>query len=334
VFLKAVSLFIFSFKMRYKKFIIKLLVFSLPLAFFLIFTELKLRKLDNSYTFKKRNFEKVVDSIELLILGDSHSYYGVDPKYISLRSFNLANASQSFFYDKEITLKYLPRLNKLKLIMIPVNYFSFYFRMMDMSENWRDFAYEKFWGIRYPGISWWDSRNYSYLMMYSPEKTFSFLKKGFKVELTDGIAPNGHFMKDTTGNLKVLNNAVGKMIQKTHQGMINFALEKENVGHLSELLDSLQKKNIKVILFTTPVASTYSKFCDPAILSRNKTIIDKMVAKYKLPYKNYFSDSRFSVGDFGDNDHLNFVGAKKFTMILDEELVKPYMAVKDSAFVN
>lgn len=316
--------------MGYKKFIVRFLIFISPLAIFLFFIETNLRRIDNSYTFKKRNFEKVVDSVELLILGDSHSYYGVDPEYLSLKSYNLANASQSFFYDKEITFKFLPRITKLKMVMIPVNYFSFYYRMMDMSENWRDFAYEKFWDIRYPGLSWWDSRNYSYLMMYSPERTLSFMKVGFKTNLTEGIEFNGHFRKDTIGNLAVLNDDVGRMIQKTHQGMINFRLEKENVGYLSELLDTLQKRNIKVVLFTTPVASTYSKFCDPSILSRNHTLISQIANKYDCVYKNYFTDSRFSFNDFGDNDHLNFLGAKKFSSILNRETILPYI---DSAKV-
>jgi len=311
--------------MGYIKFIKKLIVFAFPLVGGLIFFEIKLRSLENSYTVKRQNFENEVENVEVLILGNSHSYYGVDPKFLSLRGFNLANSTQSFFYDRQITMKYLPRMKNLKIVMIPISYFSFYYQMIDIAENWRDFAYQKFWNIRYPKLSCWDSRNYSYLMMYSPERSFKYLMSGFKTKLTDGLEYNGHFRKDTSGNSAELNDAVGRMIQKAHAGMIDLKQEKKNIEELTSLIDTLGKRNIKVILFTTPVAKTYSKFCDSAIIYRNKRILKEIVSNHNCVYKDYFLDKRFGMQDFGNNDHLNFIGAERFTFILNKEFILPLL---------
>ncbi len=311
--------------MGYKKFIKRFILFILPLVTILIFFEIKLRTVENSYSVKRRNFEKEVENVEVLILGNSHSYYGVDPKFLSLKGFNLANSTQSFFYDRQITMKYLPKMKNLKIVMIPISYFSFYYQMMDIPENWRDFAYQKFWNIRYPKLSWWDSRNYSYLTMYSPQKSFNFLMSGFKTKLTEGLEYNGHFRKDTAGNSAELNEAVGRMIQKAHASMIDLKQEKKNIEELTSLIDTLDKQNIKVILFTTPVAKTYSKYCDSAIIFRNNNILKEIVSKYNCVYKDYFLDNRFGMQDFGNNDHLNFIGAEKFTLILNKEFVIPLL---------
>lgn len=79
-------------------------------------------------------------------------------------------------------------------------------------------------------------------------------------------------------------------------------------------------------MVTMPVFSTYSKFCDTAIINRNNDIINNMVSKYNCQYKNYFTDQHFEIADFHDNDHLNYIGAAKFTRMLDTEFVKPLLS--------
>lgn len=321
--------------MTYRKFLSRLIIFIIPLAAFLLFMELNVRRMDNSFALKKRNFEKGIDSVELVILGNSHSYYGVDPQYISIKSYNLANSSQSIYYDKEITLKYLEDLKNLKMVMISISYFSLYYRISDMAENWRDFFYYRYWKIRDPQLSYWDSRNYSYMMIYTPAKTLEFLNEGFKTNLNEGVESNGHFRMDTLGNKDVLNDEIGRMIVRSHTSMINFNQQENNVNDLSELIETLKKRGIKIILFSTPVASTYSKFCDSAILLRNNKLINQIVSKYSnCFYKDYSTDSRFTIKDFGNNDHLNFIGARKFSSILNDEYVIPYLNSKNNKVQN
>jgi len=298
----------------------RIFLFSAPLFIFLCIIELKIRKIPNAYKVKRDYFEKSIDSIELLVLGNSHMVHGVDPDYLSLKAFNLASGSQSYFYDNAITLNYLHRLKKLKAVIIPVDYFSFYYRLQDIAD-WLDFGYYKFWNIRYPGLSYWDSRNYFYFMLYTPANSFKYFLKSKNFSLAWGMKPNGFTPNNSKGSESNINEFTGKTRVQFHNHMIRFERQSESLSSLEELIRELSKNRIKVFLVESPVCSTYSKYCDTAILSKNFTIINNLVEKYNCSYKSYFTDKRFSISDFADNDHLNVEGARKFSTIIDVELL-------------
>jgi len=50
-------------------------------------------------------------------------------------------------------------------------------------------------------------------------------------------------------------------------------------------------------------------------------IIDIFSSKYYAKYYNYYYDKRFDINDFWDNDHLNEYGAKKFSIIMKNEII-------------
>ena len=64
--------------------------------------ELLLRNIPNDYSFKKNYLNTKSNSIEVLFLGSSHIYYGINPEYISRNSFNGSHISQSLNFDLEI----------------------------------------------------------------------------------------------------------------------------------------------------------------------------------------------------------------------------------------
>ncbi len=118
-------------------------LFAVPLLIFFLVIENRMRAIPNGYELKRQYFEMALDSIEVLVLGNSHLVQGVDPDYLGLKSFNLASQSQSYFYDKELTFRYLDKLTKLRAVIIPVDYFSFYYSLHDIAD-WLDYGYEKF----------------------------------------------------------------------------------------------------------------------------------------------------------------------------------------------
>ncbi len=90
--------------MTNRKFLIKLFFFLLPLAALFIFLELQVRKIPSSYEAKRNYLENVVESTEVLTLGNSHMLHGVNPEYFSMKGFNLASGFQNYYYDKALTL--------------------------------------------------------------------------------------------------------------------------------------------------------------------------------------------------------------------------------------
>ena len=92
-----------------------------------IFLEVYLRKTQNVYEQKAQQLVENAAKINVLILGNSHANYGVDPSQFNLFAFNAAQLSQSIYFDKRITLKYINQLKKLKYVFISVDFHSLYF---------------------------------------------------------------------------------------------------------------------------------------------------------------------------------------------------------------
>ena len=87
--------------MEFRRFFIKiLLIFILPAVIFLGGYEYLYRQVENPYTLKDRVMIANAPAIEVLILGSSHMFYGVNPQYMSVESFNAANISQDYHYDE------------------------------------------------------------------------------------------------------------------------------------------------------------------------------------------------------------------------------------------
>jgi hypothetical protein len=56
-------------------------------------------------------------------------------------------------------------------------------------------------------------------------------------------------------------------------------------------------------------------------MAENRRIISGLCKKFNGKLFDYFSDPRFTKEDFMNNDHLNWMGSKKFSLILDQDFV-------------
>jgi len=314
--------------MKIKLFVFKLLLFCSPLVLGWIVVEWKLAGIPNSYNQKRVYLERSLDSIQVLVLGNSEALYAINPSFFSYKGFNLANISQSLYYDKRLALKYIDQMPQLKLVVIPVSYTSFFHQLSDTKENWRDYYYYRFWGIKYDELPIVDSKCFSYVSLYTMPEVLKMMKKGFKVNLAANLYYNGFMKNDTLNSSKNISDNSGKARVELHDSsMVNERIP-EIVNDLSGFLAELQKRKIQFVLITTPVYTTYSKYCNPLVLENNRKIIDSLCRKFDCTYHSFFADNRFTAKDFADNDHMNFLGAERFSGILNDEVIVPLFNAK------
>lgn len=304
-----------------RRFFFKLLLFLLPPLVMFGVLEYKLARLPNSYTYKKAQIEKKAADIQVLIVGNSHAYYGISPHEWPISGFNLANVSQSLYYDAQLISRYLASLPNLKLVIIPIEYLSFEYEMKNTRFEWRMFFYERYWQIPPLGSSVFDIRHYSLIGIYSPVTVLKFALQRFNVNLTEGITENGWFKSDSLLPFRSESAAL-KRIQFHHDNM-----NKNNISHnstiIKQLIETLQKRDIGVVLISLPVDISYSSLMLPDKLTIIKQQIDSIAGQYGIKYYDHTNDSRFTLSDFEDYDHLNATGAAKFSKILYQEVVKP-----------
>ena len=107
-----------------KKFLKQIGFLTLPLDVATFLLEVLIQNIPNDYSHKKGYLDKNAAQIETLILGSSHSFYGLDPTFFSSKTFNGSHISQSLKYDLEILKKYEGNFKNLTAVVLPISYFS------------------------------------------------------------------------------------------------------------------------------------------------------------------------------------------------------------------
>ena len=140
-----------------KRFIVRALCFILPVLAGLTLGEYFLRQVPNDYSFKKEWLDHNSSQVEVLVLGSSHTYYGVNPVYFSKKSFNAAYVSQSIPYDYFIFTKYVNQMKNLSYVILPISYFSLWGSLENDGEAYRLKNYSIYYDCKYH--KWYELSN-------------------------------------------------------------------------------------------------------------------------------------------------------------------------------
>lgn len=295
---------------RYLRFIA---LFLFPLIAFFSFIEYTLRKIPNDFKYKAQYLDRHSDSLEVLILGSSHSLSFIRPKLFKSNTFNAANLNQTLKYDDFILEKYIDKMKKLKYLILPISYGTYFISLEDSKENWRVKDYKLYFG--------YEDKN----------------PLGHKLEVTNGstplqlqacidywfygkdqitCSPRGFgikFARDPQADME----KTGKMVAIRHTANCKPALIEENISYLKHILKICKDHNISVVLYTAPAYFTYRDNIDKAMMKQTYAITDSIVKLYpNVRYINYFEDKRFEKQHYRDVDHLNEKGSELFTRIL------------------
>lgn len=105
----------------------------------------------------------------------------------------------------------------------------------------------------------------------------------------------------------------------------NFTIGGNQVTYLHMFIELAQAHHIRVDLVTSPLNSTYFAYLKPA--TDWKTIIvpfwKKIAAQYHIHYYDESHAAQFTDADFWDPEHLDIVGAEKFSSWLAQTIVAP-----------
>lgn len=300
-----------------KFFFYKLFLLSSPFLFLLVYIEYRLQKMPTSYEWQRTHFERDLATHELIILGSSQAYYGINPAILG-KGFNLANVSQSLFYDKKLAEKYIEKMPNLKKIILSFSYFSLNYDLI-MAENWRIYAYWQYYKIAHRSLKKYHLSAWTKTFLYSPRLAVHFwVKQNFKA--VDLPQTNGWLKMDTSAN-EYINTDIAKMrLALHHRYGWDENIVQENISNLATIMDLATKKNIELIVVTPPVVNDYSQYTNPAQEAKNKHILDSLQKIYHFRYLDFFRDTHFTNSDFNNPDHLNELGAIKFSTLLKSKI--------------
>lgn len=297
-----------------KKFLIHLSKIVLPILFFLLVLEIAIRKIPNDYQLKKEYLDENASKINTLILGSSHTFYGLDPKYFSRKTFNAAYVSQTLDLDYEILNFYQSRLKNLKTVIIPISYFSLFETLETDFEKWRIKNYVIYYGLenKYHFTDNFESLDGDIMLNIKKAVKHYALNKSFITSSNLGWG--------TSFNSKNKKTFKGAFTAKKHT-VKNFDLYDVNLKSLNKIITLCKKNNINIIFITTPTHKSYYTDLNQIQLEKTiKTISELTKNNSNCNYINLLKSEKFTDNDFYDADHLNEIGAKKLSLFLNKSL--------------
>jgi len=298
-----------------RNFMRKVALFCIPIAIFMISTEILARNIPNSYKLKDRFIQKNSSKLTTLVLGSSHSFYGIDTDVMPGCALNFANVSQSIDYDEWILKNYIDKLPNLRNVIIPVSYFSLRSNLSKSIEKWRCKNYRIYLG--YP----------AFLPIEYDFEITSDIKSATKQIISYYV--HGRTSLDCNESGAGISYTIEKRPSDWQESGITAArrhsrqddsMEKPNTNRLRNMIALCLRENVQPIILFPPAWKTYTENLDSTQLSNVVTTCVSLSNEFSIPYLNLLTDNRFSENDFYDADHLNTYGAKKLAQLLSAYL--------------
>lgn len=286
---------------------------------------------------KFRSLERVKDSVEILIIGNSHLEKGINPQYLSQKAFNLAFSAQDLYYDHAVFNHYLNELPKLKTLIIGVDYFSFGYDESKTSMYYvRD--YHKELKIKpQNGVSYLYLLNHSIFWIYRA-KFMKYLLSGFppikphpfSEQLEVPLQSEFDQMLMSTGyraTWTIMNDEELEQDAMTTSSrglkLYNSEIEKRLTHYLKEIIELSLEKSIQVFLVDAPVSQYYQSALTEETKSTYSDLLKEILANYReVEYIDAKSIFNFENELFYNSNHLNVNGSERFTLYLDSIISK------------
>lgn len=311
------------------RFVKNIIIFLLPILCILLVFEIFLRNLDTLYKRKLDGLLLNAESIELLILGNSHACYGVNPHAFDLYAYNMAQPNQSLYFDKRVTLKYIDKLINLKYVLISVDFHSLYFSSQGARDEWSYYGY----GIEYKKKISRLSKG-SYFLGYTPTVSWAFLRKKIYGIIDEKHSPVDvedraegfesdkgwlYFARTDSTSMNIRSYQFrARIFNKT---VLNSDERMENLSDLKDFIRILKQKGVTPILITAPCYSEFTVLLNPRYITQNFKDINGLRTEFSISYWD-FTNEPFSKEDFFNCDHLNRKGSDKFSKELNLRLLK------------
>ena len=315
-----------------KKFIYNIFVFVLPFLIVTIFFEVYLRTINTQYKEKLNGLHKSSKNIEVLILGNSHAAYGVNPNVMTKEAYNMAMVSQSLYYDFEIVKKEINNMPNLKYVILSLDYHTLYFSNQEGTRNnWSYYDYgidknidnitklSRFWFGYTPRVS------FSILTKDIKRRYTSLLNKKYVIDydIQNDIDIHDKMKKGFLAFKNIKNRISQKELKirakKFNNYVLNLNERKANLYRFEKIFQYLSSKNINIILITSPCDKKIVELFNNKVRLNDIKEINYLLKKYNVAYFDYLNLIKDD-NMFYDFDHLNKDGALLFSTMLNKDI--------------
>ena len=256
------------------------------------------------------NYFKVhANNFEMFATGMSYFSHGLDTSRFNKKLFNFAKASQDLYYDYKIANFAVSYGKNIRYALIGLAPYSFHYDLSKTTDqSWRVVCYS---------LALNDTHNF---FMSSDEIKKLFTQNFISYELpTENLDLN-----DTNlDKIEMQEMNLGARLRTRDRAEIwsnknypeTFA---ENIKIFDDYLTLCEENNIRPIILLTPVTVGYKKFFSKEKITELHEIVSNAIEKHSSAiFVDGWKIEQFADIDFFDSDHLNRLGAAKFSVILN-----------------
>ncbi len=276
-----------------KKSALFLVLFLLPLVLFEVYVR---NQWIDPYDAKRAFLENEKSTCEVLILGTSHAWSGLNPEWVSKNCLNLANAFQPFYYDYQILEKYIPQMGSLNTIILPMSYTSFFNKPSAYHQN----LYSIYWNLSPYGETM--ISDHSLVLSLGLERLVerlidnenNFVNKGW-------LALEGEY----NGSFKLAKMRLDLM----HENM-DMQNWDESVSWLNKILALGKEHKLRMVLYYPPYSKELNRQMEAYPFNQRINDYLTTLSGNDNIELHYFNNNEIYSNDlFKDADHLNAEGA-------------------------
>ncbi|MCR4847933.1 MAG: hypothetical protein K5920_03660 [Bacteroidales bacterium] len=303
------------------RFLKKLVVFFLLVILACVGLELLLLTRPNVYSYKREFLERHLEDITVLLMGNSHIEEALVPELLGDSVFNFAISGKEWSCDVELAQRYLPKMNRLRIVVLPFSYEYFEFgRTRDgvstlqagKRANTFRCMQTKYLGIRQYGWRYWSE------ILNSDE---NYMKRLFSCQSTSDFCDSLGFVKlgvqgrSSYWQWQRLPEIVDPNMPRDEKAFEEFVRGHDTIAQLC------REQGARLILVSAPVYQTYQYRISDVVLQEMKLVADSLNKLYhNVEYYNFFFAEGFDDEDFYDSGHLTETGAIKFSKMLSDTI--------------
>ncbi len=302
----------FSFVARY-------LLFLIPIGVVFLWLEGSARKLPDDFRFKKSQLELQLDSIETLILGQSHTKVGLNPDLMDGWTYNLAERVQTLYFDSYLLNYYIDRMPNLKRVIVPISYQSLGGESnLAKGEYNRSYLYAFYYGST-KFTSPFNPRRYSLVLNWEIHNVVDRLyDEKFGAPLEYKIRSNG--WEPRVGTTDLVENATNS--PALFDQYLDESLYPDNVAYLKDMTELCERNEVQLYLFSPPMHKLYMENVTQSRYEDMVRIATEFSAEYDVPYFNDTYLDIFPDSEFYDANHLNVDGAERWTRLVNDRILE------------
>lgn len=295
-----------------RRFVIFATLFIAPLAIAMLFLEVLVHYIPNSYSYKYNYVKEKGKEIEAIAIGHSQLYDDFKPESFKIKAFNLSNSNQTYkdtYYIIKNLLVYMPNL---KLVIIPLGYLDAVEKETDDFTN-RTVFYHEYMNIDYDGRLPIAYKMECLNPKRAANKVFRYFIKHDDIIGCDSLG------RRSTHNLANRTFELGfeKRIKEcTRRSKTNLIINNEQ--YLKNICDLLSKHNIKLVMVSPPYYWKSSEVVNENQKEYVRKYAYQITSLYNYQYLNLEDGSGYEYDDFFDETHLTEIGAEKFTQQLNQ----------------